>query len=131
MKKSALPDWYWHIGLHDAAITAIELFEFPFDDGKFFKEKQKDDRNLLKLTIDTSSALGNGTVREIHFYNFKILSPYRKLGKGSEFWWLSDTLKGSEGRYSLEINLQNFDEQPNDFTFKIDFERAVVIRSED
>ena len=131
MKKPVLPDWYWHIGLHDAAITDIEIFEFPFDDGKFFKEKRKDDRNLLKLTIDTSSALCDGTVREIHFYNFKILSPYRRLRKGSEFWWLSDTLKGSEGRYSLEIKLQNFDEQPRDFTFKIDFERAIVIRSEE
>ena len=131
MKKPVLPEWYWHAGMHDSAITDIEIFEFPFDDGKFRKEKRKDDRNMLKLTIDTEASLGDPDVREIHFYNFKILSPYRKLRKGSEFWWLSDTLKGSEGHFSLEIKLQNFDEQPQDFTFKIEFERSVVMRSQE
>ena len=104
MKKPALPEWYWHAGMHDSAITDIEIFEFPFDDGKFQKEKRKDDRNMLKLTIDTEASLGDPDVREIHFYNFKILSPYRKLRKGGEFWWLSDTLKGSEDTFLWKSN---------------------------
>ena len=69
------PEWYWTKGLHDAGITEVESFEFPFDYNKFIGQKSKYDRNLLKLKIDSKGAIYDTSVKEIHFYNYKILTP--------------------------------------------------------
>ena len=121
------PEWYWAGGLHDAGITAIETFEFPFDYNKFIRQKSKYDRNLLKLTIDSKSALYDTSVHEIRFYNYKILTPDISLENRKIIWWLSDRLIENDNDFVLEIDLQDFDSYPEDFTFKIRFERAEVI----
>ena len=56
------PEWYWTKGLHDAGITEVESFEFPFDYNKFVGQKSKYNRNLLKLKIDSKGAIYGNNV---------------------------------------------------------------------
>ncbi len=67
------PEWYWFHGLHDACITEVEAFEFPFDYNKFIKEKNKYNRNLMTLRINSKDALFD-RVKEIRFFNYKVLT---------------------------------------------------------
>lgn len=122
------PDWYWTNGLHDAGIVEVESFEFPFDYNKFVGEKSKYNRNLLVLKINAKGALYDTSVEEIRLYNYKILTPDISLEGRKTIWWLADRLSENENRYILEIDLQDFDAYPEDFTFKIKFERAEVKR---
>ena len=94
------PDWYW-----------------------------KDDRNLLTLHIDASGALCDGTVKEIRFYNYKILSDDVDLQKRKKAWWLYDSLSHANGHWVLEIHMEDCDSSPKHFTFKIKFDRAEVDRT--
>ena len=122
------PEWYWINGLHDAKITDVVMLEFPFDYNKFVGEKSNYYRNLLVLKINAKGALYDTSVQEIHFYNYKILTPDISLDGRKVIWWLSDRLSGNENRYVLEIDLQDLDAYPEDFTFKIKFEKAEVKR---
>ena len=122
------PEWYWMNGLHDASIMGVETFEFPFDYNKFAGEKNKYNRNLLVLKINAKGALYDTSVQEIHFYNYKILTPDISLDGRKTIWWLSDRLSENENRYVLEIDLQDLDAYPEDFTFKIKFEKVEVKR---
>lgn len=122
------PAWYWIKGLHDAGITEVAAFEFPFDYNKFIKDKNNYNRNLLKLKVDSKGALFDTTVKEIRFYNYKILTPDISLENRSIMWWLSDRLREADGCFVLDIDLHDFKSYPEDFTFKIKFERAEVIR---
>ena len=122
------PDWYWINGLHDSEITDVEAFEFPFDYDKFVGEKSNYNRNLLVLKINAKGALYDSSVQEIHFYNYKILTPDISLNDRKLIWWLSDRLTKNENRYVLEIDLQDLNAYPEDFTFKIKFDRADVKR---
>ena len=125
---SHYPDWYWATGLHDAGIVGVESFEFPFDYNKFVGEKSKYDRNLLVLKINAKGALYDTSVEEIRLYNYKILTPDISLEGRKTIWWLADRLSENENHYILEIDLQDFNALPEDFTFKIKFERAEVKR---
>ena len=122
------PDWYWINGLHDASIVAVESFDFPFDYNKFVGEKSNYNRNLLVLKINAKDALYDSSVQEIHFYNYKILTPDISLNGRKTIWWLADRLSENENHYVLEIDCQDFDAYPEDFTFKIKFDRADVKR---
>lgn len=122
------PAWYWIKGLHDAGITEVEVFEFPFDYKKFIEEKNKYTRNLLKLKVDSKGALFDTTVKEIRFYNYKILTPDISLENRKVIWWLSDRLSEVDGYFVLEIDLHDSKSYPEDLTFKVKFERAEVIR---
>ena len=122
------PDWYWINGLHDAGIVEVESFEFPFDYNKFVGEKSKYNRNLLVLKINAKGALYYTSVEEIRLYNYKILTPDISLEGRKTNWWLADRLSENENHYILEIDLQDFNAHPEDFTFKIKFERAEVKR---
>ena len=122
------PEWYWMNGLHDAGIIGVETFEFPFDYNKFVGEKSNYYRNLLVLKINAKGALYDTSVQEIHFYNYKILTPDISLDGRKTIWWLSDRLSENENRYVLEIDLQDLDAYPEDFTFKIKFEKVEVKR---
>ena len=122
------PEWYWTNGLHDAGIVEVETFDFPFDYNKFVGEKSNYNRNLLILRINARGALYDTSVQEIHFYNYKILTPEIPLEGRKTIWWLTDRLSENENHYILEIDLQDFDAYPEDFTFKIKFERAEVKR---
>ena len=122
------PNWYWINGLHDAGIVKVETFDFPFDYNKFVGEKSNYNRNLLILRINARGALYDTSVQEIHFYNYKILTPEISLEGRKTIWWLADRLSENENHYILEIDLQDFGAYPEDFTFKIKFERAEVKR---
>ena len=122
------PEWYWVNGLHDASIIGVEAYEFPFDYNKFVGEKSKHDRNLLILKINAKGALYDNSVEEIRFYNYKILTTDISLENRKTIWWLADRLTGQENHYTLEIDLQDFDSYPEDFTFKIKFKRADIKR---
>ena len=122
------PEWYWINGLHDAGIVGVEISEFPFDYIKFVVEKNKYNRNLLVLKINAKGALYDNSVEEIHLYNYKILTPDISLENRKTIWWLADRLIEQDDHYLLEIDLQDFDSFPEDFTFKIKFDRAEVKR---
>lgn len=122
------PEWYWVNGLHDAGIVSVEKIEFPFDYNKFVGEKSKYNRNLLVLKINAKGALFDNSVEEIRIYNYKILTPDISIENRKTIWWLTDRLSEEDNHYVLEIDLQDFDSYPEDFTFKIKFDRAEVKR---
>lgn len=122
------PEWYWVSGLHDACIVGVETFEFPFDYNKFVGEKNKYNRNLLSLKINAEDALYDYTVKEIRLFNYKFLTEHISLEGRKRVWWLADRLVDHGNYYTLEIDMQDFDSYPEDFTFKIKFERAEVDR---
>ena len=124
----APPAWYWVRGLHDAGITEVEAFDFPFDYNRFSGQKDVYDRNLLTLRLDSKGAMYDTSVKEIRFYNYKILTPDVSLENREMIWWLSDRLLISDGHFVLEMDLQDFHSYPEDFTFRIKFERAEVLR---
>ena len=122
------PEWYWVSGLHDACIVGVETFEFPFDYNKFVGEKNKYNRNLFAIKINAKGALYDNTVKEIRFFNYKVLSDQITLIGREKIWWMADKLVDHGDYYTLEIELQDFDSDPEDFTYKIKFERAEVDR---
>ena len=122
------PQWYWISGLHDACIIGTESFEFPFDYHKFIGEKNKYDRNLITLRINAKNALYDSKVKEIRLFNYQILTEGISLEGREKVWWLADRLVDHGGCYTLEIDLQDLDSDPEEFTFKIKFERAEVDR---
>ena len=73
-------------------------------------------------------ALYDNTVKEIRFYNYKILTDRISLEGREKVWWLADRLVDHDSYYTLEIDMQDFDSDPEDFAFKIKFERAEVLR---
>ena len=122
------PEWYWVSGLHDACIVGVESFEFPFDYNKFVGEKNKYNRNLFAIKINAKGALYDNTVKEIRFFNYKVLTDQITLIGREKIWWMADKLVDHGDYYTLEIELQDFDSDPEDFTYKIKFERAEVDR---
>ena len=122
------PEWYWVSGLHDACIVGVESFEFPFDYNKFVGEKNKYNRNLFAIKINAKGALYDNTVKEIRFFNYKVLTDQITLIGRKKIWWMADKLVDHGDYYTLEIELQDFDSDPEDFTYKIKFERAEVDR---
>ncbi len=122
------PEWYWTSGLHDACIIGTESFEFPFDYNKFVGEKNKFNRNLMTLKINSKGAMYDNTVKEIRLFNYKILTDGISLDGRDKVWWLADRLADHGNYYTLEIDLQDFDSDPEELTFKIKFERAEVDR---
>ncbi len=122
------PNWYWVNGLHDACIESVEYFEFPFDYSKFVGNKNAYDKNLMLLRINASGALYDQSVKEIKLFNFKILTKNIELQGRKKVWWLADRLTEKDGYFYLEIDLQDFDSFPQDFTFEIKFDRIEVVR---
>ena len=123
------PEWYWIHRLHDTCIVCVETFEFPYDYGKFVGQKRKNIRNLLCLKIDAEGAMFDTKVKEIRFFNYKVLSDNISLEGRNKVWWLADRLIENGDSFTLEIDLQDFDSDPEEFTFEIEFERAEVDRN--
>lgn len=123
------PKWYWTLGLHDACIVKTECFEFPFD----YKKAAKNiyDKNLMLLKIDASGAMYDRTVKEIKLFNFEVITKNINLQGRKKVWWLSDRLTEKDGHYYLEIDLQDFDAFPEEFTFEIKFDRAEIVRKKE
>lgn len=122
------PAWYWKNGLHDACITDVDFYEFPFDYDKYVIEKEKYNRNVFILKIDAKGAMFDTHVKEIRLYNYKIISSGIELTGRKKIWWLSDSLSIKNGSYILEIQLLGFERSPQEVTFKIKFDRAEVER---
>jgi len=122
------PDWYWKNGLHDACIIGVETHEFPFDYNKSKLQKQQYDRNMLSLKIDAKGAMFDFHVKEIRFFNYKILPESIDLTNKKKIWWLADKLTEVNGKYELDILLQDVDSYPEEFHFKLRFDRAEVDR---
>lgn len=122
------PDWYWVNGLHDACIVNVEYFEFPFDYNKFVGNKNSFDRNLMLLKINASSAVYEQGIKEIKLFNFNMVTNDIELRGRKKVWWLADRLTEKDGHYHLEIDLQDFDSFPEDFTVEIEFDRAEVVK---
>ena len=66
-------------------------------------------------------------VKQIRLFNYKIISE-NNLTIKERAWWLSDRLIQENGFYFLEIDIEDFDSIPQNYTFKIKFERAEVDR---
>ena len=122
------PEWYWISGLQDACVVGVESFEFPFDYGRFVGEKNKCDQNLLLLRINSKGALYDNSITEIRFYNYEILSSEIALQCRKNIWWLADRLIEDKECYVLEVDFHDYDTEPEEFIFKIRFERAEVLR---
>ena len=67
-------------------------------------------------------------MKEIRLFNYRILTEDISLEGRDKVWWLADRLVDHGNYYTLEIDLQDFDAYPEEFTFKIKFERAEVDR---
>ena len=104
------------------------MLEFPFDYEQFMKEKNKYERNLLTLKINAEYAMFDTTVKEIRLFNYKILTDEISLEEREEVWWVADRLIDHGDYYILEIELRDFNSDPEDFTFIIKFERAEIDR---
>lgn len=122
------PDWYWEAGLHDACIIGAEAYEFPFDYNKYTSKKNKYDRNMFLLKIDAKGALYDFGVKEIRFFNYKILSDGVELSGRKKIWWLADQLIENNGKYELDILLEDLNSYPEQFHFILRFDRAEVDR---
>lgn len=122
------PDWYWVLGLHDAHIILAETFEFPFDYNRFTKEKNTYDRNCLTLTVNASGAMFDTAVKAIRLYNYKYLSKSATLEGHGTLWWIGDRLISREGHFEMEIDLYDGEAFPENFTVRIQFDRAEVDR---
>ena len=122
------PAWYWVKGLHDAHITLVESFEFPFDYDRYTREKNTYDRNCLTLTLDAAGAMFDTSVKAIRLYNYKYLTPETALEGHGTLWWIGDRLTVSDGRFELEIDLYDSEGFPEDFSVRIRFDRAEVER---
>ena len=82
----------------------------------------------MVLKINASGALYEQDIKEIKFFNFKIITNNIELQGRNKVWWLADRLTEKDGHYYLEIDLQDFDSYPEDFIFEIKFDRAEVVR---
>lgn len=125
------PEWYWVRGLHDACIIGVEPHEYPIDYSKYSK-KNKPDRNMLSLKIDARQALYDIHIKEIRFYNYKILPESVDLinlepSEKNKIWWLADQLTEQHGKFELDILLE-IRLHKNRF-FKIRFDRAEIDRT--
>ncbi|MBQ9746876.1 MAG: hypothetical protein IJW21_08655 [Clostridia bacterium] len=115
------PSPYWPQGLHDAVIIRLEELMLPYD----YKQKNPM-RNCLVLHLNSRMAMFDTKVKEIHLYNYKIISENTPPSSGS--WWLSDSLAEENGKYVLTIRLQNPETFPEEFAFTVRFEKAEVVR---
>lgn len=127
------PDWYWESGLHDASIIGVDTYEFPFDYDKYTAKKNKYDRNVLSLRIDAKGALYDSRVKEIRFYNYKLLPESVDLmslepSEKNKVWWLADQLTEQNEKYELDILLEICVPHQRQFHLKLRFDRAEVDR---
>lgn len=112
---TALPQWYWHSGLHDAIIEK-KTVRHP--------SAPELHHNCMELQMDAQYAMFDTTVRAIRFYNYKELG-----GDGFlDGWiWKADRIRRENGKYVLEIDLMQGMERK---TYVIRFTDCSVIRRE-
>jgi len=122
---SALPEWYWQKGLHEAKIVDIEEQELAYD------YKQRDPvRNCIVLHLDSRMALFDSSVKEIKLYNYKLCSPEAAVQDLCGTWWLKDNLSITDTGYSLAITLKRIGKRASreELVVEIQFKYAEVIK---
>ena len=122
---SALPEWYWQKGLHDAKIVDIEEQELAYD------YKQLDPvRNCIVLHLDSRMTLFDSSVKEIKLYNYKLCSPEAAVQDLCGTWWLKDNLSITDTGYSLAITLKRIGKRASreELVVEIQFKYAEVIK---
>lgn len=70
------------------------------------------------MRINANGALYDNEVKEIRLFNYRILTEDISLEGRDKVWWLADRLVDHGKYYTLEIDLQDFDAYPEEFTFK-------------
>jgi len=122
---SALPEWYWQKGLHEAKIVDIEEQELAYD------YKQRDPvRNCIVLHLDSRMALFDSSVKEIKLYNYKLCSPEAAVQDLCGTWWLKDNLSITDTGYSLAITFKRIGKRASreELVVEIQFKYAEVIK---
>lgn len=102
-----MPEWYWRTGLHDARI--LRAAETGY--------------RRLKLTLDSSGALYDRSVRSITLLDCEILSAPEVL---DGLWWQSDKLESIGEKFMLTAELTDSDGEH--ISFSVRFSDAVVER---
>lgn len=123
------PDWYWVRGLHDAAVLSIETFEYPFDYEKFIREKDAYTRNCMTMKIDARGAMFDYTVKEIRFFNYKVLDGSASPDGKKNLLWIGDRLEDHKKYFTLEIDCVDIDARYSYITIKLKFDRAETDRA--
>lgn len=120
---SQFPDWYWR-SLHDAKILSFETEEN-------LQDYKNDRHNRFSIYLDTSNALGDRSVKEIHFYNYKFINPpYINFDYVKNCWWLDDELTQSpNGIYRLKIELESINHYIEHINFEFSFKQIEVVRN--
>ncbi len=110
------PEWYWTRGLHDAKIVSATTKESDWNP----------DDDCLTFKMNCHGAMFESDIKEIHFYNFKILTNNFDINLLNGAWWLSDELTQQDNHYLLELEYDTAEciAETVNFTFK----RAEVIR---
>ncbi len=116
-----MPAWYWSRGLHDAEILEVSELELPVD----WKAKVRR-WNCLSLRLDCRCALFETDIRQIHFYNYKVLSGDLDRLREPHTWWFSDKPETDERGYRLTMTFESA--HGDRFELQIRFEDAVVER---
>ncbi len=115
------PDWYWSRGLHDAEIKGIHELEFSPD------WKASEPRwNCLELVLDSRGAMFETDIRQINFFNYKILSGDPDRLREPHTWWFSDKPETDEKGYRLTVTFES--SHGDRFELQIRFEEALVER---
>lgn len=114
-------------------LSVTEVYEFPLDYNKYTREKNKYDRNMLSLKIDAKGALYDSHVKEIRFFNYKILPESIdltsfELSEKNKVWWFADRLCETGGKYELDVLLEICVPYQKQFHLKLRFGRAEVDR---
>ena len=96
--------------------------------GRFLWRKEKYfKQNIPK--IRPIGAMFDFRIKEIRFFNYKILPESMDLTGRKKIWWLADKLIEANGRYELDILLEDVDSYPEQFHFKLRFDRAETDRT--
>ena len=88
---------------------------------------------MLLLKIDAKGAMFDFRIKEIRFFNYKILPESMELTGRKKIWWLADKLIEANGRYELDILLVDVDSYPEQFHFNFaltarkQIERKIII----
>ena len=114
--------------MNDASITNIDPQELEID---YSQPKDKRIKNVLSLKIDALNALYDTSVKEIVFINYKFVTGNIEQNCRKKICWLGDRIQKIDHdfyHYELQIDLQDFDSDPEIFTVIIKFGDIIVKR---
>ena len=87
-------------------------------------------RNCFVFHLDSNQALFDTSVREIRLFKYKVLTSDFSDSNIEGTYWISDKLTEENGKYVLQIELQNCEKNSRyNFLFKIRFESVEIQRA--